>query len=71
MTKHWIVRWHHPDGRWLVTTLGAKPTEADARAQLRDDIGYFYDDIEIHLIEVTETVVETVWGSNKRGKIIR
>lgn len=66
--SHFIVRWKHPNQGWITSTMPDRPTKEGATEQLARDVVYFYNDIEIQLVEVTETVIETRRGSSERGK---
>lgn len=72
MEKHHIVQWRPPGGGdWIRSTLEDRPTEEQARRQLASDVGYFYSDIEVRLVRVTEEVVEEHHGSNERPADMR
>lgn len=66
MSEYYIVEWQHSEKGWMKSTLGPKPTKEEAEEQLKRDIGYFYNNIEIRLVKVTEEVVKTVKGSQER-----
>jgi hypothetical protein len=63
---YYLVRWKHPDGRWITSTMGDRVDLAYAKEQLKRDIDYFYTDIEIELVAITEEVVSTHKGSQPR-----
>lgn len=66
-TTYYLVRWTNPrSGKVQTSTQLEQPTLEQAKEQLAADVGYFYDDIEITLSKVTELVIETVHGSNRR-----
>lgn len=65
---YYITRWkgQDPKDEWHTSSMGRKLTEAQAREQLTNDIGYFYRDIEIQVVRVTEEVMEIHHGSQPR-----
>lgn len=64
--SYFLTRWKHKEKGWLTSTMENKPTKEQAEKQLKQDVNYFYDDIQIELVEVTERVIQTVRGSNQR-----
>lgn len=66
---YWITRWYAKDkDRWHTSTMADKPTEKEAREVLAREIAYFYDDIEIELVHVRETVMIVTKGHNPRPR---
>lgn len=65
MTTYFKTVWHDHSGNthgWSTKLM----TRAEAEKQLQEDKAYFYNDIRIELVEVTETVIETTHGNNQR-----
>ena len=65
--KHYITRWRAPNNPYRGTSERSSTMEA-AEKQLKDDIDYFYDNIEIQLVEVTEKVIKTAKGSHPKER---
>jgi len=62
----WEVQWKAPNmEKWSMSW--ATKTKENALEYMKMDVEYFYDDIEIRLVEVIKVPVETVKGSNPRG----
>ena len=62
----WEVQWKAPD-KAVWSLSWATKTKEKALEYMKLDVAYFYDDIEIRLVEVTKVPVEIVKGSNPRG----
>jgi hypothetical protein len=67
-TEHYITRWKHPEKGWLTSTMPKRPTLEQAQKQFDHDRDYFYDDIEIQLVKVSEEIITTGKGLSKRGR---
>jgi hypothetical protein len=67
---YYIIRWKGPhDKDWHISwSHDSKMNITAARKRLADDIGYFYDDIEIQLVRVAEKVVSVRKGSNPKAQ---
>lgn len=64
---YYIVRWYDNQKKvWYKSTMQDYPTAEQAEEQLKADRAYFYNDIQIELVEVTERVMQVVPGNNKR-----
>lgn len=68
-TEYYTVRWKDPrDGVWHDSCLNSENTLARAEEQLKRDKAYFYSDIQIVLVKISEVVEQTVYGVNQRPK---
>lgn len=67
---YYITRWKVKGSTepWRVSTMPKRPTFEQAELQLKDDTDYFYNDIELQLVRVEETVLRTSQGTAWRGK---
>lgn len=63
---YYRVRWRKKESEKWVYSWQHHMNEEEARKCLRDDVTYFYDDIEIQLIKCHDEIVETRKGSHKR-----
>lgn len=64
---YFIVRWLNPrNGKLQTSTMQDRPTREEAEEQFQRDVGYFYDDVGIEFVEVTETVTKTGRGTHPR-----
>lgn len=68
MTAYYITRWKHPEKGWINSCYSQTPTKEEAEKQLEADKNYFYNDIEINLVRVTEEIITVVNGRNERTK---
>jgi hypothetical protein len=66
--EYYVSRWKHPDKGWLKSTMQKQPTLEQAQRQYDQDRNYFYDDVEIQLVKVTEEIVATGAGLSRRGR---
>jgi hypothetical protein len=60
---YYRTRWKHPQRGWIESTAEEEATEAQAQQQLNRDIDYFFDDIEIEMVRISETVIKRLRGS--------
>jgi len=61
---YYITRWQDTKtGAWHISTMEGKPTLAEAQEQLKKDVAYFYDYINIQLVRIEENVVSEHKGS--------
>lgn len=68
MTAYYITRWKHPEKGWINSCYSRTPTKEEAEKQLEADKNYFYNDIEINLVRVTEEIITVANGRNERPK---
>lgn len=67
---YYVIRWKgKADEDWHYSlSHSSRSSLKEMRRWLPKDLGYFYDDITIEVIEVTERVMETYQGSQTRGR---
>lgn len=67
---YYCIRWKgKADRDWHYSlSHNSRSSLEEMRKWLPNDIGYFYNDITIEVIKVTEEVIETHQGSQSRGK---
>jgi hypothetical protein len=65
---YYYTRWKaaKSENWYKSTTFSDEPTYEQAKEQLQNDMTYFYDDVVIELVKVTETVEVTTKGTQKR-----
>ena len=62
---YYIVRWKHPEKGWITSTFN-KASKEQAEAQMERDVNYFYSDIPVQLVKVTERVITEMRGLQDR-----